>query len=914
MASWRSEMCDWNRYVRDHLSLPGLKEGRERDIVAEVASQLDDVYQEARAKGGSDEEAQARARSHIPDWKAFADDLMRADRSRRRALGDAWVEGAGESIRNRGGRWVALADLIQDIRYSLRSLWASPGFTSVALLTLALGIGGVATIFTLFDQVLLRPLPYQDSEQLVELWEELASFGGAMVTYPNFRDWDERNRSFEDMAAWNDGSVNLTGSGDPIEIDVLRVSASAFPILRANPALGRNFLPEEDHLGAPGVVILSHSFWRDHFGEDPAVVGRTLTFDENPFTVVGVMPRNFVFPTHDSDIEAYAPIEQFAENWIENRDSHPGILALGRLLPGVTLEAARQDLERIALELEAEYPDTNTGSRVNSALLQERITRQAEEPIKILLGAVALLLLIACINVANLVLARATSRQQEMAVRVSLGAGSSRILRLLLTENLVLWVLGGGLGILMAVFGVRGVVTLLAEQIPPMFEVGLDLRIIGMVVGISLATGLLFGLPPALRLVRQDLREFLKEGARTTGGRGRARFRSGLVVAEVSLAVALLVGAGLTLRSSAKIAETSPGLDPTDILVVEVNLPSDRYPEEVERTAFFTQLLDRTGNLPGVVSAATSYNVPLGPGGWQNGFHVEGAPPEEGGKYTFSEVNAVSTDYFRTMGIPLLQGREFTRQDNAEAPPVIIVGQSMVERWWPDEDPIGKRVKWGGFSSGNDWMEVVGVAGQVSVNGVTNGTFPQIYLPHWQDNDNGYYLNIKTRGDPLRLAESVRQAVLALDPAQPLASVGTMEGYVRETTRGAELLALLMAIFSVAAVLLASVGIYGVMAQMTAERRHEIGIRVALGARSDQVLRMVFRQGLKTVVFGVVLGMGLAIVVGHLMATQLYQVSPRDPVTFLATPILVVAVAMTANLIPARRAMRVDPVRALQAE
>jgi putative ABC transport system permease protein len=909
-------MCDWHRYVRKHLVVPGLKETRERDIIAEVASQLDDVYQEALARGQSEDLARKTAQAHIPNWSAFSHDLMKAERSRRRAMGDAWAEGASETVRRKGGGWVALADLIQDVRYSLRSLRASPGFSGVALLTLALGIGGVATIFTLYDQVLVRPLPYEDSEELVELWEDLASFGGAMVTYPNFLDWRDRNRTFEGMAAWNDGSVNVTGTGDPIEIDVLRVSSFAFPILSATPAMGRTFTQEEDRLGAPGVVVLSHTFWRDHLGSDSEALGTTLTFDENPFTVIGVMPREFYFPTRQTGIDAFVPIEQFAGDWIESRGVHPGILVLGRLLPEVTLETARLDLERIAVELEAEYPDTNEGSRINSGLLQERITRRAAEPLKILLAAVGLLLLIACINVANLVLARATSRQQEMAVRVSLGAGRQRILRLLLTESLVLWSLGGALGALIAVFGVRGVVTLLAEQIPPMFQVGLDLRIVGVMVTLSLATGLIFGLPPALRLVRQDLREHMKEGVRTTGGAGRARFRNGLVVAEVSLAVALLVGAGLTLRSYSKVATTSPGLDKENVLVVEVNLPGDRYAEEVQRTAFYTQLLDRVRALPGVEVAATSYNVPLGPGGWQNAFHVEGEPPEQGGQYTFSETNAVSTGYFESMGIPLLAGREFTRQDNLDAPRVMIVGQSMVDRYWPDEDPVGKRAKWGGYSSDNPWMEIIGVAGQVSVNGVTNAseTFPQIYIPHWQDNDDGYYLMIKTRGEPLKLAEPVRRAVLTMDPAQPLASVGTMEGYASETTRGDQLLALLMAIFSVAAILLAGVGIYGVMSQMTVERRHEIRIRVALGAERDQVLAMVFKQGLATVAWGVVLGLGLAVVVGQLISSQLFQVRAFDPLTFLVTPFLVVAVAMAANLLPARRAANMDPVKALQAE
>jgi putative ABC transport system permease protein len=716
------------------------------------------------------------------------------------------------------------------------------------------------------------------------------------------------------MAVWNETRLSLTGSGDPEEVLVARVSASVLPLLRVSPILGRNFHPEEDQLGASPAVMLSHAFWQERFGGDPEAVGRVLTLDGYAAEVVGVLPSGLQFPPGLRGVDLFAPVELFAQNWIENRGNHPGLTGLARLRPGVTLEQARQDMDRIAVDLESEYFDTNEGSRVHVAPLQERVTRDAREPILLLLLAVGLLLVIACINVANLVLARATSRQREMAVRVSVGAGQGRLFRLLVTESLILWILGGVLGLLLAIFGVRGVTTLLAEQIPPVFDVGLDLRVVGMVLGISLLTALGFGLPPTLRLVRQDLRDSLKEGVRTGSGQSRVHLRSTLVVAEVGLAVALLVGAGLTVRSFSKISGTDPGLDPENVLVVEVNLPEAGYPEVAERTAFFTQLLDRTRRLPGVISAATSYNVPLGPGGWQNGYHVEGEPPEESGRLSYSEVNAISTGYFATMGIPLFRGREFTPRDNENAPRVVIVDEAMVDRYWPQEDPIGKRIKWGGYRSGSPWMEVVGVVGHVKVNGVVNQALPQIYVPHWQDNDSGYYLVVKTRGEPFSLAETIRQAVLALDPAQPLASVGTMATYTRETTRSAELLALLMAMFSVAAVLLAAVGIYGVMAQMTGERRHEIGVRVALGARASQVLGMVFRQGLTTVAVGVGLGLALAVVVGRLMSAQLYQVSSRDPLTFILTPALVILVAVVANLLPARRATRVDPVSALQAE
>jgi putative ABC transport system permease protein len=501
-----------------------------------------------------------------------------------------------------------------------------------------------------------------------------------------------------------------------------------------------------------------------------------------------------------------------------------------------------------------------------------------------------------------------------MAVRSSLGAGRNRILRLLLTETLVLWAVGGVLGVIMAWGGVAGVVRLFAEELPPVYQITLDLRIVGTVLGLSFLTGLIFGLPPAARVVRQDLREFLKEGRRTTGDRGRARFRTALIIGEVTLAVALLAGAGLTLRSLSKTLNADPGLDPHHLLTARVNLPSVRYPETPERTAFFTELLDQVRVQPGVVSAATSYVVPMGPGGWQNGYHVEGEPPEEAGQYTFAEVSSISSDYFRTMGIPLSRGRDFTRQDDADAPGIAIVDERMVARYWADDDPIGKRLKWGGFESESPWMEVVGVVGHVTVNGVIEEALPQVYIPHWQDNDDGYFLMVKTRGEPHSMVATLRRLVLSLDPTLPLANVETLDAYARQTTRSQRLLALLMAIFAGAAAILAAVGIYGVMAQVTSERQHEIGVRVALGARGDQVLRMVLRQGLATVGVGVVLGLGLAFALGRVMSAQLFGVSAADPLTFFLAPTLVACIALAANLLPARRAVRFDPVRALQAE
>ena len=904
-------MRDWRQYVRDHLPASELKPGSGESVVEELANQLEDLCREALDRGFSESEAEQSALDHVGDWDSLGE-YIATDRTLAVSSAERLVERTEQRALARGGAWAGLADVQRDVRFSLRTLRKSPGFTIVALATLALGIAAVTTIFSLIDSVLLRPLPYADSGDLVYMWEKLASFDNASVAYPNFLDWRERNRVYEDIAAYNDGSINLTGIGDPIELDVVRVSASMFHILGIPPRVGRSFLPDEDRVGGERVVILTHGFWRDHMGGDPAIVGRTLTLDDNPYTVVGVMPSDCVFPPSGQAVDVYVPIEQFAENWMENRSSHPGIMVVGRLAEGIQLEQARGDMERVALELEVEYPDANEGSRVNVASLHVRMTRTLRQPILLLLLAVGLLLLIACANVANLVLARSTARQREIAIRTSLGADSRRVIRLLLTESMTLWTVGGLLGMAIAVGATRVLGTLGAGIISPIFDITVDLRVVGASMAVALLTGVVFGLMPAFRSIRSELLEFLKEGSRASGGVGRNRVRSALVVAEVSLAVGLLVAAGLTVRSLAKMITTSPGLDPQNVLSIEINLPTGSYTEGDQRTAFFFEVLERVRALPGVAAAATAYVVPVGPGGWQNAYHVEGEPPEEGAVYTFAEVSAVSDNYFGTMGIPRQSGRDFTRDDRSDAPPVVIVDEVMAERYWPGSNPIGKRLKFGDYSSENSWMDIVGVVGHVKVNGVVREALPQLYIPHAQDNDRGYYLMVKTAGDPNQLVEPIRREVLAVDPLQPIAEASTMTEYLRDSTADSRLLALLLAIFAGAALLLAAVGIYGVMAQATAERVHEIGIRVALGATGGDVLGLVVRQGMARVALGVALGLALAVAIGRMMASGLFGVSALDPLVFIATPAFLSLVALGATLVPARRAMLVDPVTALR--
>lgn len=906
-------MRDWKRYVRENLALPALKDGSEEAIVEELAGQLEDLYREAIGRGASEQDAEAYACEHIGDWGSVTE-YVAVSRAGIESGTERWLEDKERQAIAKGGGSALVAGIERDFRFSARALRKSPGFAAIALATLALGIGAVTTILSLINGLLLRPLPYANGDELVVLWEKLASFENASVSYPNFLDWRERNRVFEDLAAYNEGSVNLTGVGDPVELDVARVSASLFSILRSRPLLGRGFLAEEDQLDGKAVVVLAHGFWRDRFGADPDVVGETITLDGIPATIVGVMPPEFVFPPREGRADIYAPIGLFAENWIDNRDNHPGITVIGRRNQGITLEQAHADMDRIARELETEYPETNTGSRVHVASLRDRMMRDLRDPMLVLLLAVALLFIIACANVANLVLARGTARQREIAIRTSLGASGLRVVRLLLTESMILWMTGGLLGIAVAHYAIRGLVPLRADVISPIFQIGIDWRVVLVTLAIALLTGLIFGLLPALRSIRPNLLEYLKEGSRSAGGLRSNRLRGALVTGEVGLAVALLVAAGLTARSLGTMIRANPGFDPESVLSVELNLPESRYPEGVERTAFFFELLDRVRALPGVVSAATTYVVPVGPGGWQNAFHVEGEPPEQNGVYTFAEVSSVSEDYFATMGIPRMAGREFTRQDDESAPPVVIVDEAVAQRYWPGGNAIGKRLKSGDYSSTNEWRDVVGVVGHVKVNGVMEEALPQLYIPHAQDNDDGYYLVVKTAGVPTQHTESIRRAVTEIDPLQPIASVNTLEEYIGLSTQDSKFLTLLLGIFAAAALLLAAVGIYGVMAQITAERTHEIGVRMALGSTTGGILGLVLRQSMSRVAIGVVFGLFLAAAGGQLMASSLFGVSALDPVTFVATPAFLSLVALVASVIPARRAARIDPLRALQTE
>ena len=815
-----------------------------------------------------------------------------------------------------------LSEVLADLRYAVRTATKSPGFSLVVVLTLALGIGATTAIFSVVNGVLLRPLPYENPDELLYIHERMEGFGGMSVSFPDYLDWRDQNTVFEDIAVFTGLEANLTSGGDPIEISGEMVSAGLFSLLGIEPMLGRTFTEEEDQVGAPLGTVLSYSFWRDRFGSDPDVVGRVLLIDDLPCTVLGIMPEGFTFPRLSGSPDIWGPTGPFSENWIENRGNHPGLAAVARLSPGVTLERAVADMEAISRRLAEQYPDSNDGVEAWVRPMREVVLGRQADVLMLLFAGVALVLLIACGNVANLLLTRGTVRQQEMAIRAALGASRGRIARLVLVESMVFWMAGGLTGLLVAVWGATLLSRWLANLLPRVDGVVIDARVLLFALAVSLFTGAVFGLVPALRSAPLALQESLKEGGRTTNLAARNRTRRHLIIAELALAQTLLIVAGLVIHSFSLLLTADPGFEAQNLLTARISLPEERYPELTQRDEFFHQLLDRVRALPATVSAAVGGPIPLDPkSGWQTGYYVEGDPLPESSMAQFTEVFAVGDDYFMTMQIPLVRGRYLTREDGTTETVNAVVDLRFTERHWPDQDPIGKRFSFSTPDSldeleGEDWtwMEIVGVVGPVKDRGIAEESLVQAYMPFEQDNDHSWSLVMRTAGDPMQLAEPVRQMVLELDPNLPVADLVPMQQYLADTTVSSRVLSTLLGAFAVAALLLAAVGVYGVISHDAASRTHEIGVRMAVGASSGEVLRMVLRQALSMVGVGILFGVVLSFVAGRWLSSELYGVSTADPLALIGAPLFLCAVAIVSTLLPARRAARVDPLIALRAE
>lgn len=802
--------------------------------------------------------------------------------------------------------------LLQDLRYGFRRLLKSPGFTAIAVLALALGIGASSAIFSVVNAVLLSPLPFRDSDKLMMVWGTQPQLDMAPFSPADFLDLRDQNHVFEHIAAYKAQSLNLTGSDEPERIRGAVISASFFSLLNVKPLLGRGFFPEEEEAGNNQVVVVSHGLWQRRFGSNPSLVGQTLTLNAKSYMVIGITSLNDQFP---SWADVWIPLA-FDANETKLRDTHY-LNVLARLKPEVTIEQAQADMDIIASRLEQEYPASNTGIGTRLISLQDQIVGSIRPSLLILLGAVGFVLLIACANVANMLLARSAARQREMSIRAALGASRSRVVRQLLTESVVLAFIGGAFGLLMAIWGIKLLITVSPGTIPRVGEIGIDGSVLAVTFLLSIITGVIFGLAPALQISKPNLNVTLKEGGRSsTQGAGRRSLNSLLVVLEVALALVLLIGAGLMIKSFLRLQKVNPGFDPNNVLTMQVALPRFKYSDVNHRAAFYQQVLERMKNLPGVQSSGAITSLPLSGNNSSTSFVIEGREMPAAVEKPLSEYRTISPDYFRAMSIPLLKGREFNELDHEKASGVVIINETMARRFFPNEDPIGKRL---GLSGPPDWREIVGVVGDVKDLGLDAEPKPESYMPYLQSSlsyleYSSMVLVIRTAADPTSMVPTLRGVIQAVDRDQPIYNVKTMEQYLSESISQQQFNTLLLIIFGVVAIVLATIGIYGLMAYSVAQRTHEIGIRMAMGAQHSDVLKLVVGQGMILGLIGVTIGLVAAFALTRVLSSLLYQVSATDPFTFIGLSLLLVTVAMVASYIPAYRATKIDPIIALRYE
>jgi putative ABC transport system permease protein len=807
-----------------------------------------------------------------------------------------------------------MEDLWRDVTYGARMLARSPGVTALAILTLALGIGANTAIFSVIQAILLRPLPYPQAERLVILTEWAEQVPEMSFSVANLKDLRDRNTTLSSLVGYHGAEFVFTeGTGEPERLRGRRVSSGFEATLGKAPLLGRSFKPEEDQPGGERVAMLGEGFWERRFGRDPHVIGRSLELSGESFTVIGVMPRTL----HGS----WKPVDVFTsllrlEDTIggeKNRGNHPGIYVVGRLKDGVPVERARAEAKQLAVQLAAEHPETNARQSMTLEPLQESFVGDLRPALLILLGAVVCVLLIACANVANLLLAKAAGRVREVAVRQALGANRGRLIRQLLTESVLLSLAGGLLGVLFAFWGLRLLIASLPEGIPRADEIGLDGAVLGATFAIAVLTGLAFGLAPAFSLAGRKLSEPMREGGRGLVGAGHRRLRDGLVMAEVALALVLLVGAGLLLRSFFRVLQADAGYRAEGVLTARTPLANARYDTPEKKVQFATRLVEMLSALPGVQSAALCQPLL---GGWQSGFSVEGRPEAAPGEGPSADITRVTGAYFETMGVRLLAGRVFTPGDTKDAPPVAMIDETLAKAHFPKGDAIGSRVKFGGHADTDEpWMEIVGIVGHVKNYGVDTDSRVEMYLPFAQSPAGAVpSILLRTTGNPATLSAGLRQAVKAVDPLVPTYEVRTLADIVAEGSAERRLAVTLISVFASLALLLAAIGIYGVMSYAVAQRTSEIGIRMALGAEREHILGMVLRHGALMASIGVGVGLVTALGLAQLLTSLLFQVSATDPPTFSVVPILLLAVAALACYVPARRATRVDPLVALRYE
>lgn len=817
----------------------------------------------------------------------------------------------------------------QDVRYGVRMLMKNPSVTVIVILALALGIGANTAIFSVVNAVLLRPLPYEESDRLLFLNEKSAVLDEMSISYPNFLDWRTQNQVFEKMGVYNRASYNLTGVGEAERIVTGQVSADLFQVLRVNAGWGRVFTNDEDQPGGPPVVVLSYGLWQRRFGGQPNIINQQITLNGKSYTVIGVMPQHYLYP---SRVEMWVPVGQLSgqASW-QARGNHPGLYGVARLKPGATKEQAEADMERIAANLEKQYPDTNAGNRVRIRPLLEIFVSEVRRALWVIFAAVGFVLLIACANIANLLLARATARRKEMAIRSAMGAGRWRIARQLLTESILLSLVGGSLGLLLARWGINLILYISPNAIPRSREIGLDWMVLGFTVAVSFMTGILFGLVPAIQAGEVDVHETLKETGR--GTTGRHWLRNSLVVVEVATTLVLLIGAGLMIRSFYLLQQVNPGFSHDNLASFSVSLPEKKYPSEDQQTSFYTRLLEQLRSLPGVEAVAAASGLPLGNNGWQTSFTIDGQPPPPPNQVPLMEACLVTPDYFKAMNIPVLRGRVFTDRDNRShlagkdlskmtemersmaGVRSIVIDEEFARRHWPSEEAVGKRVRIGGSDPTNPLLEVIGVVGRVKMESLNqNSDRVQGYFSFGELPDNGMTVLLKTSADPTQSVSSARQVVAQIDPDQPIYSVRTMNEIRAESVAPERLNLTLLSLFAGIALVLAIVGIYGVMSYSVTQRTHEIGIRMAIGAQQRDVFKMILGHGMKLALIGIGIGLVGAYALTRLMETMLFGVKPTDMTTYASIAVLLAVVAFLACYLPGRRATKVEPTVSLRYE
>ena len=864
------------------------------DVDDELRFHLEEMAADLRARGWSEADARDEAARRFGDL-TFTRDYCRAEDLRR----------------ERGQRRMTILDeLGQDLRYSVRALRKSPGFTATALLTLALGIGANTAIFSVVRGVLLEPLPFRDSERIVRLWH--AHRGDAVdrgaVSEPDLLDWREQSSLIEAVGGffYRDGGtgMDMTGTGEPERISTALVTDGFFETLGTPAMIGRYLRPEENVAGNDRVVVISHGFWTRRFGADPGILGQSITLNNEPFQIVGVMPPDLTYPA-EGTLDAWIPLSVFGPESIGRARASRFMSVIAKVKPGVTEDQLTAELSGISARLASEHPEQNAGwDNVTVASIRESIIGEVRQPLMVLMAAVAMLLLVACVNIASLLLARATGRQQELAVRAALGAGRARITRQLVTESVTLAILGGILGIALAFVAVRALRLAGASELPRAGEIGIDGIVLAFTLAVSVVSGLIFGIIPALR-ASANLEQSLRAGARgTVGGTGQ-KLRKGLVIAEVALAVILVVGAGLATKSFVRLTSVDPGFRPENALVVNLSTPEFDSPQA--RLDYYYRVLEAIRAVPGVEAAGSARDIPLRGVGEMIRPEVPGRP-SPAGEGPSAQRHHVSTDYFKALGVPLRQGRTFEMTDRGDAPNVIVINEAMARRFWPGENPIGQVLNVGYETT------VIGIVGDVRQAGLAEPVEPALYHHALQQFRSRMTIVVRTAGDPLRYANSVRQAIWTLNPTQTITNTTTLQSVLGTAVARPRLLAWLLALFGIIGLVLGALGIFGVLAYAVTQRQREIGVRVALGAPPRSVLGLVVGQGLVLASIGVLLGMLVAFMLTASMQSILYGIEASDPITFLQVAVVLMAAALLASWLPARRALGIDPATALRYE